>query len=315
MKIVILNECYLKKTHLDSLKKLGEVVEYQNTNSEQQVIERLEDADVAIVDSYISPLNRHVFQSLKAVKYITINSTGYDLVDLDAAKANNIQVSNIPEYTTEAVAEHAISLMFAVSRHLVELYNNVKHTPYEIDPADSMQKKYIGSNVKGKTIGIIGLGRIGSRVAEIAHAMGMEVVAFTRSPKNIPYISELPLDEMLKKSDIVSVHTPLTKKTENLIGKKEFDLMKPNAIIINTARGKIIDENALHDALKNKKIRGAGLDLITNINSDNPLLSLDSVVITPHSAWYTFETIQNLADEIVRNVMAYSKGSPIHLIS
>lgn len=314
MKLVVLNECFFKPEHIARLKALGELEVFNDTTTESQVIERLKDANIAIADCFIAPLNKQLFDNVPKLKYLTINSTGYDPVDLMAAKANGIQVSDIPGFSTEAVAEHAIALMFAVNRHIFQLDKRIHEQPYEIDPADKTQLPYLGFNLRGKTLGIIGFGHIGQRVAEIAQAIGMKVIVYNRSPKHIPGIPEVSLEALLQQSDIVSLHTPLNAESENMIGTKELALMQPHALLINTARGKVVDTGALYDALKNKRLGGAGLDVLAQWGKDNPLLSLDNVIVTPHSAWYTKESFENLADMVVENVEAYVSGRAKNLI-
>jgi glycerate dehydrogenase len=248
------------------------------------------------------------------LKYLTINSTGYDVLDLQAAKAHNIQVSNIPEYTTEAVAEHTLALILATTRHIVQLDKKMHEKPYEIDPSDTSQLQFLGVNLKDKTLGIIGLGKIGQRVAEIAHGIGMQVIAYNRSQKNINYVKQVSLEELLKESDVVSLHTPLNESSENMIKEKELAMMKSHAILINTARGKIVDTEALVAALRNKKIGGAGIDTLAEWDKLNPLLSFENIILSPHSAWYTNETFENLANMVVENIESFAKGQPQNLI-
>lgn len=315
MKLVVLNECFLKDEHIARLKALGDLEVFTDTTTERQAIERLQGADAAIADCFIAPLNKQVFSSVPKLKYLSLNSTGYDPVDLAAAQAHGIQISDIPGFSTDAVAEHAIALIFAVNRHIVQLDKRMHEQPYEVDPADKTQLPYLGFNLRGKTLGIIGMGNIGQRVAEIAKALGMNVIAYNRSPKNVAGVEQVSLEELLKQSDVVSLHTPLNAESENMIGAKELALMQPHALVINTARGKVVDTQALADALKNKKLGGAGLDVLAQWNTDNPLLSLENVVMTPHSAWYTQESFDNLADMVVENVEAYVSGEPQNLVS
>jgi glycerate dehydrogenase len=315
MKIAVLNECFLKQAQLDRLKALGEVTIYDDTNSEEKVIERLRGVDAAIVDCFVSPFNKNVFNQLQNIKYISINSIGYDLIDLEAARVKGIQVSNVPGYSVEAVAEHAIALMFAVARHLLQMDKKVRENPYEIDPSDKSQLSLLGFNLRGKTLGIIGLGNIGKRVSEIGHGIGMRVIGFNRSLKSIPNVEMVSLDELLKRSDIVSLHTPLNKESEGLISTEQLKLMKSHAVLINTARGKIVDTQALYYALNNDVIAGAGLDTLAEWDKSNPLLTLENTIITPHGAWFTRESFENLANMVVENVEAYAKGSPINLIT
>ncbi len=297
------------------MKKLGELEMFAETTTLEEAVERLAQTDIAIIDSYVTPLKKDIFEQCKKLKYITINSTGYDLVDLEAAKAHHVTISNLPGYSTEAVAEHAIALLFAINRRLVLMDRRMRNKPYEIDPADTTQKPLLGFNLKGRTIGIIGLGSIGQRVAEMAYGLGMNVIVYNRSPKTIEHVTMVPLEELFRTSDVISIHTPLNADSENLIAEKELSLMKPHALLINTARGKVIKTNALYKALKEYKIGGAGLDVLAEWDNENPLLSLDNIVLSPHAAWFTTDSFESLADMVTANVEAFVQGKPVHVIT
>lgn len=314
MKIAILNECFFNDNHLQKLKKLGEVTIYDNTNNEDLAIERLKDVEIAITDCYIAPLNNKVLGSTNNLKLLAINSTGYDLVDLKTATQKGIKVANVPGFSTDAVAEQAIALMFAVNRKIPLGDKNMRLKPFEIDPGDKNQRQYLGFNVRDKTMGVIGLGKIGTRVAELALGLGMKVVAYNRTPKQIENVKVVSLEELLKTSDVVSLNLALTPDTQNIIGEKELSLMKPSAIIINTARGKHIETQALYKALKEDKVAGAGLDTLADMSTNNPLLTLGNVVFTPHSAFFTEQSLVNVADIIVHNVEAFVKNEPINIV-
>lgn len=315
MRIAVLNECFLKESHIERLKKLGEIAIYNDTDTEEKAIERLNDVEVAIADCFVSPLNKKVLSSAKNLKYISINSIGFDLVDLETAKESGILISNIPGYSSEAVAEHAVALMFAVVRNLVQMDKKVREKPYEIDPADKSQLPLLGFNLQGKTLGVIGLGSIGIRVAEIGNGIGMRVIAYNRSAKSIPNVEIVALDKLLSDSDVVSLHTPLNNESEGMIGIAQLKTMKKHAVLVNTARGKIVDTQALYNALKDGVIAGAGLDTLAEWDKSNPLLTLENTVITPHGAWYTKESFENLAEMVTSNVEAYVSGKPINLVT
>ena len=315
MKITILNESFLKESHLNTLRSFGELVIYENTDTEEKAIERLKGSQIAIADCFIAPLNSKVFNSTESLKLLVINSTGYELVDNVTAKSKEIQVANIPEFSTESVAEQAIALMLAVSRKIPTADTAMKSSPFQIDPANQEQRKYLGFNLQGKTLGIVGLGSIGSRVAQIGIGFGMKVLAFNRSQKYIDGVKQVSLEELLKESDVVSLHTPLTPETENIINSKRLQMMKSTAIIINTAHGELIDEPALVYVLQSGKIAGAGLDTISQWNESNPLLKLDNVVLSPHSAFFTNESLNNCADIIVANVKSYIEGKAINIVN
>ncbi len=315
MKIAILNECFLGGKHLDRLKKLGQVSVYIGTKTEKEAVKRLKDVDVAVIHCSLLPITQNILKNASKLRYISLASTGYDRVDLKAAKENNVIVSNLPTYGTQSVAEHTFALIFAVIRKVVELDYLIRKDPYEINSInDLITSPYVGFTLHGKTLGLIGVGRIGTRVAEIAQALGMKVLAYDIIPKKLKGVEMKSIKEILKESDIVSLHTPLTKKTNNLIGKKELKMMKTQAILINTARGGLIETQALYSALKNRTIAGAGIDVLKEVDKSNPLLKLKNIVFTPHSAWYTKESFENIANTVVENVEAYINGKPINIL-
>lgn len=316
MNIAILNECFLQEKHFKRLRKLGKIYVYFTTRSDKEAIERLRHMQVAIIHCSLLPITDNILKNAKSLRYISLASTGYDRVDLKAARSYKIIVSNLPSYGTEAVAEQTFALILAVNRKVAILDRLVRKNPFEINSIKNLTTShYVGINLRGKTLGIIGLGRIGSRVAEIARSFGMKVIANDILPIFINGVQMKSFEEVLRKSDIVSLHTPLTKETHNMIGDKQLKIMKPQAILINTARGKLIKTKALHSALKNKIIAGAGIDVLAETDKSNPLLTLKNIVLTPHSAWYTKESFENIADTVVSNIEAYIKGEPINVIS
>lgn len=315
MKITILNESFFNESHLNALRALGDLVIHENTDTEEEAIERLKDVQIAIADCYIAPLNKKVLESADVLKLLVINSTGYDLVDVASAKAKGIQVANVPGYSTEAVAEHAIALMLAVSKKIPAGDAIMRRAPFQVDPANQEHRKYLGFELAGKTLGIVGLGNIGQRVAKIGQGFGMKVLAFNRSQKNIEGVKQVSLEELLKESNIVSLHLPLSPETENIITAERLQMMKPTAIFINTARGKCVDESALINALQSRKIAGAGLDTIVDFSASNLILKLDNVVFSPHSAFFTREALKNCADIIVANVEAFVEGKAANVVN
>jgi len=314
MKITILNECFFELGHINRLKKLGEVKIYKNTVTEEEVIERLKDSDIGIIDMFIAPITKRVLDNCKNIKLIAVNSTGFEKVDGKYARKNNISLSNIPNFSTDAVAEQTIALLFAVNRKIVIGDRDFRHSLLEIDPGNEKQKKYLGSNIKGKTIGIIGCGNIGTRVAQLAQGLGMIVLAYNRTKKTIQGVKFVELKQLLKESDIISINLAYNKETEHLIGAEELALMQPKTILINTCHEGIIDTEALYNSLKNRKIGGAGLDTFKG-TKEHPLLELENVVFSPHSAWYTFESLRNIADILTTTVESFSKGKPINIVN
>ena len=315
MKIVILNECFFLYTHINQLKSLGDLEIFEDTTTEEDAINRLKDADIAIADCLIAPLNKKVLESTNKLKFLALNTTGYDAVDLKTADAKGIKVSNVPGFATDSVAEHTIALMFAVIRKIAYGDKVMRINPFQIDPGKKEEQKFLGFNIAGKTFGVIGLGAIGQKIAELGNALGMNVISYNRTPKEIANVTMVSLEELLKNSDVVSINLQLTPETEYIIGEKELNLMKPSAIIINTARGKHIDSKALYNALSSGKIAGAGLDVIEDWTKDNPLLKLDNVVFTPHEGFFTKESLKNLSDIILKNVESFVNVNPINLVS
>ncbi len=315
MKIAILNECFFTQDHIKRLKKLGEVVIYENTNSEELAIERSKGADIVIADCFITPLNNKVISSMTQTKLININSTGYDHVDIESATKNNVRVANVPNFSTDSVAEQTIALMFAVNRKIVEGDKIFRETLLEIDPGNQDQRKFLGFNFKGKTLGIIGFGNIGKRVAELGKGLDMKVIAYNRSKKSMKNVEFLGLSEVLKRSDVVSLCLASSSDTNKIISKKEFSLMKKSSLLINTASGKLVDTNALMEALQTGTIAGAGLDGVADLNKNHPFLKLKNVVFSPHSGFFTEESLKNIADIITESVEKFANGKPINLVN
>jgi len=315
MKIAILNESFFNESHLNELRALGDLTVQDNTDTEEKAIKRLKGVEIAIADCYIAPLNKKVLESTDTLKLLAINSTGYDLVDVSTAKSKGVQVANVPGFSTEAVAEHAIALMLAVSKKIPSGDVTMRQSPFQIDPGNQKHREYLGFDLAGKTLGIVGLGNIGQRVAKIGQCFGMKVLAFSRSQKNIGGVKQVSLEELLQKSDIVSLHVALTPETEEIINAERLQMMKPSTILINTARGQCVDEVALINALQSRQIAGAGLDTIVDWSASNPLLGLDNVVFSPHSAFFTQESLRNCADIIVDNVKAFIDGKAINIVN
>lgn len=316
MNITVLNECYLTKSHIARLTKLGRVTVYKETFSENDAIKRLQNTEAAIIHCSLLPITKKILESAKHLKYISLASTGYDPVDLITAKRLGITISNLPMYGTESVAEHAVGLMFSLYRHIPVLNILFRKKPYEINfLPEKKALPYKAITLHGKTLGIIGIGKIGARVAEIARTIGMNIVAYDPFPRPLPEVTLVPFTKLLSVSDIVTIHSPLNKATKGMMGAKEFGLMKKNAVFINTARGGLVDEKALYSALKNHQIAGAGLDVVVDLKKGNPLFTLPNVVFTPHSAWYSDSSCENIADTVTANIEAYVKGQPINVIS
>ncbi len=315
MKIVILSESYTLEPVMDDLKKLGDLAIYEDTTTKELMIERCQGADVALLNCWISPLDHDVLDGLTSVRLIVTNTTGYDQIDVAYARGKGIAVANVPGFGTESVAELAIGLMLAVNR-MIPLGDRMMHNkPFWIEPQSQDQQVFHGHNMNAMTMGIVGLGAIGSRVAEMAQSLGMKVIGYNRMLKEISGVGLLPLDEVFKQADVISINVASTPETKNIVNEHTLSLMKPDAILINTARDNNVDVEALYQALANKKIRGAGLDGI-GLDSDNhPILKLDSLVMTPHIGWHTVEAELNIAHIVRDNVAAFANGQAKNVVN
>lgn len=315
-KIAILNECFLNDDHLARLRALGEVTIFSDTRSEEEAIERLKGIDVAIWDGFLCTPTARVLESTDTLKLIVLPHTGYFMVDLEAAKKKGIKVANAPGFSKEAVAEMVIGLMFAVNRRIPLMDRDMRTNPFESDPGNvKHQERYWGFDIRGKTMGVIGLGKIGSTVATLALGLGMNVIAHNRSPKSMDGVEMVSKEDLLKRADVVSINVTSGADTKNLIAQKELELVKPTAILINVDQADQVDTEALYTALKNNKIGGAGLDQVAGLTKDHPILQLDNVVFTPHAGSSTDESFRiNLPELVVSAVEAFAEGGPKNLV-
>lgn len=300
-------------THNDlSLKPLtclADTTVYGYSN-ESEIPERIGDAEIVLTNK--CQITRHTFELCPNIRYIGLFATGYNNIDIAAAKERGIVVSNVSGYSTDSVAQHTFAL-------ILHCYSNVAKYDKTVKDGDWVYSKLFSYfdiplyELAGKTIGIIGYGAIGQAVKRIAEAFGMNVVVYTRSyPKCDEGIKVLPLDELLKVSDIVTLHCPLTPKTSELINKRTLSLMKTSALLINTSRGGVINEQDLADALNSGMIAAAGLDVLTKEPMDPkcPLRDAKNCVITPHIAWAPLETRQRLIGIMANNLVSYLGGNP-----
>lgn len=309
MKIAIIEPLGIDEKAVEKLKQdfLPEDIELVYYNSapqdDEEKIKRSEDADIVMLANM--PLRKDVLEKCTKLKMLSVAFTGVDHVDMDYCKANNIMVCNCSGYANEAVCE----LVFGM---VVDLYRNI----FAADEAVRTGKTKAGLSqfeLCGKKFGIIGAGAIGLKVANVAKAFGCDVYAYSRTPKDIDGIKFVSLDELLSICDVVSVHVPLTKQTKDLINAENITKMKSTALLINTARGPVVNAKALADALKNNTIAGAGVDVFDNeppIAMDNPLLSAPNVVLTPHIGFATKEAMEKRAVIAFTNINKYLIGKP-----
>lgn len=296
----------------DWLYDCGECTVYDRTPAEL-IAERCENCEIIITNK--TPLRRELLETLPELKYVGLLSTGYNIVDWEYCKEKGIPVCNIPSYSTSAVAQLVFALILEHTNS-VSVHSSSVHSGEWSACKDFCYWKTPLTELCGKTIGIIGFGKIGKAVAKIAAAFGMKVIANTNHPSPFESVEFTGVDELLSRSDFVSIHCPLTPKTEGMVNAEFLSKMKNDAILINTSRGQVVDEKALADALKNGDIAGAGLDVLCTEppSADCPLLGIKNCFITPHIAWAGLETRERLMEICKENVMAYLNGSPINLV-
>jgi glycerate dehydrogenase len=280
-----------------------------------EVVERLRGAAIAVTNKV--PLRAEALAQLPDLRMIAVAATGTDNVDLAACRARGIVVANIRDYSLVSVPEHTFALMLAVRRNLRAYAADVEAGRWERSTRFCLLDHPI-ADLAGSRLGIVGYGALGRRVAQIGRAFGMQVAATSRSPIQDPDVTALPLAELLATSDVVSLHLPLTDATRHLIGAAELASMKKSAILVNTARGGLVDEAALAAALRDGTIAGAGFDVLSKEPPvpDNPLLQLrlPNFVLTPHVAWASGGAMQTLADMLVDNLEAWVAGAPTNVV-
>lgn len=300
----------------EGIEKLGDYTVYDRT-APDEIIERANGADILIVNKTI--IDRDILDALSPeLRYIGLQSTGYNVVDCEYARQLGITVCNIPAYSTNAVAQLVFAFILQITNEVALHSDAVINGEWCKCPDFCFWKKPL-TELDGKTIGILGFGSIGRKVAEIALAFGMKVLAYNPRPKekdglNVHFAD---IDELLSDSDIVTCHCPLTKETEGLINKENISKMKKSAILINTSRGPVVDEQALADALNNGRLQAAGLDVlkVEPARRDNPLLTAKNCYITPHIAWAAKETRARLLRILEDNIVAYLNGTPQNVVN
>ena len=316
MKVVITDYYY---ETLDNEKRIFSQVddlelEAYHCKDENEVINLVKDADAVIVQ--FAPMTKKVIDAMEKCKIIVRYAIGVDNIDLNAATEKGIYVANVPDYSIDEVSNHAITLLMALTKKLIPLVNSVKDGKWDYTITKPLYR------MRGKTLGLIGFGRIPYMVAEKMSGFGLNIIAYD------PYVNKqladklnvqlVSLEDLLRNADYVSVHCPLTNETRHLLSTNEFKLMKNTALLVNTARGPIIDEEALVEALKAGEISAAGLDVIENepIKNDSPLLTMDNVIVTPHNAWYSVDAVATLQTSVAEEVVRVLTGNmPKNLVN
>ncbi len=292
-----------------------EWVEYGETDV-SQVIDRLREATIVICNKLA--LREDVLSQLPRLKLIAVAATGTDNVDLEYCRTHNIAVCNTRGYAVSSLPEHALMLMLALRRNLVAYRDDVRAGRWHEAQKFCLLDHFIG-DLRGTVLGIVGFGTLGQVMAQLGRAIGMEVIVAERKSATSIRAGRKSFADVLRLSDVLSLHCPLTEETKNLIGAEELSLMKSDALLINTARGGLIDGHALLDALKTGRLGGAGIDVlrVEPPREGNPLLDADlpNLIVTPHNAWASRQAMQTLADQLVDNLEAFVKGEPRNLVT
>ena len=281
-----------------------------------EVVERLREATIAVVNKV--KLGEAELAMLPALRFIAVAATGTDNVDLKSCRARGIAVSNVRGYATHTLPEHVLMLMLALRRNLISYREELRAGAWQRAAGFCLLTHPI-RDLHKSTLGIIGYGALGQSVAKLARAFGMNILIAEHKGANHAREGRTPFAEVLRRSDILTLHTPLTKETHHLIGAAEFVLMKPEALLINCARGGVVDEAALIEALREQKIAGAGVDVLSREppREGHALLELDlpNLIVTPHVAWASRQAMQALADQLVDNLEAFVRGEPRNLVT
>lgn len=320
MKIVVLDGFALNPGDLswEGLTQLGDVKIYDRTQNEE-IVERSQGAQIVLTNK--TPLRANVLQQLPELRYIGVLATGYNIIDVQQAILNKIIVTHIPSYGTSSVAQFVFALILELCHHVGRHSTLVHQGEWSASPDWCFWRSPL-IELSGKTMGILGAGRIGMHTARIAGAMGMKVIAANSKVKQslqVPFdgFRWVSQDELFRSSDIISLHCPLMESTEKIINSAHIRLMKSNVLLINTARGELVEENDLAQALSEKRIAGAALDVLSTEppEADNPLLHAPNCVITPHIAWASVEARIRLLQTAIDNVASFLEGKPQNLVN
>lgn len=320
MKIVVLDGYTENPGDLSwkELEALGDVTIYDRTSltDEQEIISRIGNAEVVISNK--TPITKPVMEACPNMRYITMLATGYNVVDVNTAKERGILVSNVPAYGTMIVAQYAMAMLLEICLH-VSHHDEAVHQGRWQNSIDWCFWDTPLIELDGKTMGIIGFGRIGQATGRMAKAMGMRLLAFSpdKTDTGKAIAEYVDLDTLLRESDVISLHCPLFPETQGIINRESILKMKDGVIILNNARGPLIVEQDLADALESGKVYAAGVDVASSepIREDNPLLKAKNCIITPHISWAAKESRQRIMDCTVQNVKAYQAGRPIHVVN
>ncbi len=298
---------------LRPLRDRGEVALFSTRHqSTDELIERLRGAVAAINVRAYSKFTEEVFAALPELRFLTVMGTGIDNIDLGAATRHGVVVSNTPTAPTISVAEHTLALTLALTKNLIPMHQALKGGTWKHLP---------GLELRGKTFGMIGLGIIAAELAPAIRALGMRLIGWSLTYDEARAerlgVALKPLDDVLRESDVVSLHLRASPRTAKIIGRRELELMKPTAYLVNTARGALVDEAALYEVLATRRLAGAAIDVFQTepLPADSPLLTLDNVVVTPHVAWVTDAGLDRMARHPIENILAFLDGSPTFVVN
>ncbi|HLS28154.1 MAG TPA: D-2-hydroxyacid dehydrogenase [Opitutales bacterium] len=298
----------------DPVKELGEFVAYPRTEA-TDIFSRADGAEILITNKV--PLNAKMIHSLKRLRFIAITATGYNIVDIDAARERDIPVSNVPGYSTSSVAQHAFALLLELTNHVARHSTSVHNGDWIRSPDFAYWHAPL-TELDGKTLGIFGFGATGQALARIGQALGMKILVSSRTRRETDLaVKWVSIEELAQESDVLSLHVPQTPETTGIIDRAFLSQMKPSAYLINTARGGLVSEPDLAAALNEGKIAGAGLDVISvePMSDKNPLYQCRNCIITPHIAWASTEARKRLMQITADNIAAFLRGEPIHVVN
>ena len=315
MNIVVLDGYALNPGDLDwaPIRALGNCVIYDRTPPDKIII-RAQGAEIVLTNKV--PLSSQALERLVRLEYIGVLATGYNIVDIDAARRNKVIVTNAPGYSTESVAQLVFALILELAQRIGKHASMVRQGSWSQSPDFTFRASPL-VELWGLTLGIVGYGQIGKAVARIGRAFGMNIMVHTRTPMEEDGIQHVSLDQLFASSDIVTLHCPLTPETEYLVNRARLETMKPSAFLINTGRGPLVDEADLAEALNQGRIAGAGLDVLSQEppRPDNPLLTANNCIITPHMGWATLAARQRLMRIVAANIQGFLDGKPQNVVS
>jgi glycerate dehydrogenase len=318
MKIVVLDGYTLNPgdNPWTGVETQGDFTVYDRTPADQ-ILERAAGADILLTNK--TPLTAETISQLPDLKFISVLATGFNVVDVAAARERNIPVSNVPIYGTDSVAQFVFAILLELSHHVAMHSNLVKEGAWTAQPDFCFWKTPL-IELSGKTMGIVGFGRIGRRTAALAAAFGMNVIAhdlYQGEAPDIDHFEWVGMEDLFKRADVVSLHCPLTPENTGFVNAALLKTMKPTSFLINTSRGPLVNENDLAEVLNAGTIAGAGVDVVSAepIQEDNPLLKANNCLITPHIAWATLEARQRLMQTTVENVAGFIDGNPVNVVN